>query len=552
MKREANGRITFTGAADIPLNARSEGRMEHNRTGSWRVQEPYYADLTPPCVAKCPAGTDISKWIGAAAQGNLDLALEIFREANPFPALCGRVCPHPCESACSRASVFEGAVAVHDVERAIGDHGLKSGARLEPRAARVERVAVIGSGPAGLSCAFYLGRQGFRVMVFEALPVLGGLLRTGIPPYRLPPEILDAELRVFEGLPVTFVKNRRLGDNLVKADLSRFDAVFLGVGRQASRKMGVPGENLPGVYEGTKYLRESALGHGVKLEGRVCVVGGGNTAMDCARVALRDGAEPTVVYRRLRPDMPAFPEEVNEARDEGVQFVFQASPAAVTARDGKVASLRCLRTRPGAPDASGRRSVEPVPGSEFELACESVLVAAGEEVDRGPLEGMWLMNGRVFSGGDLENGATVSEAIGHGRRAAAAIERKFTGKTGILEDLPAARGARPDLMPLDRVNVAWFRGAARLEPPHADLRARAHDFREINCGFDRETAVSEARRCLSCGTCTACDNCLVFCPDNAIVREGNGYRILHEFCKGCGICAEECPRGAIHIKRVGT
>jgi hypothetical protein len=182
MKTDPQGRISFSGASDLPLNARSEGRMEHNRTGTWRVQEPYYADLTPPCVAKCPAGTDISKWIGAAAAGDFDTALRVFREANPFPAICGRVCPHPCELVCSRAARREAAVAVHDVERAVGDHGL--GRPVETRGKRRERVAVVGSGPAGLACAFYLGRQGFQVTVFEALPVVCGLLRSGIPPYR--------------------------------------------------------------------------------------------------------------------------------------------------------------------------------------------------------------------------------------------------------------------------------------------------------------------------------------------------------------------------------
>jgi len=412
-------------------------------------------------------------------------------------------------------------------------------------------VAVVGSGPAGLSCAWFLGRQGFLVTVFESLPEIGGLLLTGIPTYRLPKDVLNAELRIFRGLPVTFETGKRLGTGVTKADLDRFDAVFLAVGRQASRRLGVKGDDLPGVIEGIRFLRELQLGGGKPVNGRVAIIGGGNTALDCARSALRQGARPIIVYRRTEAEMPAFPDEVAEAREEGVEFMFQAAPVAVLDKGGRAAGLRLAKTEQGAPDASGRRSAVVVKGSEFSLEADAILVAAGEEIDAGPLEGLMPAAGKVLTGGDLAGGGTVSEAIGSGRRAAAAIETMLTGKTGITVDFPASRGALKEVMKVERINTVYFRDATRVPARHADPALRARDFRETTLGYDPESATNEARRCLTCGTCTSCDNCLIFCPDGAIVREGAGYRILHEYCKGCGICAEECPRGAIHIKRVG-
>ncbi|MHC4606050.1 MAG: FAD-dependent oxidoreductase [Planctomycetota bacterium] len=551
MSRIEDGRVFIDGAADMPLNAGSLATTDFNLTGSWKVVEPFYQDLKAPCGSQCLAGGDTVKWLALASEGKYDEALGTLREANPFPAICGRVCPHPCESLCNRLD-HGGAVAVHFVERFLGDYGIKNKVPVKSRAKRGEKVAVVGSGPAGLSCAFYLGRQGFDVTVFEGRDTIGGLLRTGIPEFRLPRDVLDAELEIFRDLPVKFETGKRLGKHVTKADLDRFDAVFLAVGLQASRKPRIDGEDLPEVLQGIDFLLAKETGNAPPVKGKVIVVGGGNTALDCARTVMRLGAEPIIAYRRTEEEMPAFPEEVAEARREGLEIQFMVIPLAVHGKDGHVSGIRLQKTRLGEPDESGRRRPVPIEGSEYDAPADWVIMALGEMVDKGPIEGLVPPPDKYYIGGDLKGAGTVGAAISQGRHVAADIEKRLAGSTGIATHLAEARGVSTDPVPPERINPTYIRPGDRKEGPERSPSERNKDFKEVHGGMTEEQARREAMRCLACGTCVRCDNCMIYCPDRAIVRDGDGYKFLYDYCKGCGICVEECPRGASHIRKVKT
>jgi NADPH-dependent glutamate synthase beta subunit-like oxidoreductase len=394
-------------------------------------------------------------------------------------------------------------------------------------------------------------------VVFEAADEPGGMLRYGIPSYRLPREVLAAEVDVLRQHGVQFKTKRRLGESLSWQELESYDAVFLGLGNQRSRQAGIPGEDLAGVRPAIDFLRDSNAGREVSLNGRVVVIGGGNTAIDAARVALRNGARVTVVYRRSKADMPAHPDEIAQAEAEGIQFVCQAAPIRFQGWRGALASVHCQRTRPGTPDASGRRSPELIPGDTFTMAASDVLTALGEELEQEAVNGVveiargLLKSDRwghtpltpVFAGGDAATGAgTVVDAIGSGRRAALAIDAMLAGR-----DLPADADL-PERVGLDHLNLFYFRRASRAYVPMLHRSYATAGFREVVGALAWEQAQAEAGRCVSCGLCTECNNCLTFCPDAAIAHApGGGYTIDHVHCKGCGLCVTECPRGAMSL-----
>ncbi len=464
---------------------------------------------TAPCKAACPANISIPGFIGAILQGKYAEGLKLIKRDLPFPGICGRVCPHPCEAACNRG-LLDAPLAIMHLKRFLADVVAGGGEAALPqvREKRPEPVAVVGAGPAGLAAAHYLALEGYGVTVFEKLPVPGGMMAVGIPAFRLPREILAREIEDIRALGVTFRLDCEIGRDLSFAELRKeFAAIFLSVGLHRAQRLGIPGEDLAGVRDGLTFLREVNLGRPPELAGRVAVIGGGNVAVDCARVALRLGYGPvTILYRRTKDEMPAYAQEVESALEEGVEIQFLTAPVAISGKEGQVTGLTCQRLELGEPDASGRRRPLPLPGSEFFFPCQVVLPAIGQAGDReflASLPGLKLSGQNlvvvdevtgatnlpgVFAGGDVVTGpATVVAAIAAGKEAAISIARYLRG-----QDLRAGRpwawqglASRPEgLVPQPREVI-----------PCLPLAQRLRTFKEVDLGFTEEQARREAARC---------------------------------------------------------
>ncbi len=541
-----NRRIFEGGLSDPPAPI-SSGDTRYNKTGGWRYLRPVSEEKLAPCRHACPAGTDIPRVLSLLASGRLEEAYQKIIEENPLPGVCGRVCYHPCELACNRQA-FDQPAAIQAAERFLADT-CENGAPVPlPHGARPERVAIVGSGPAGLSCAWFLARGGFKVTVFEADREAGGMLRSGIPPYRLPRAALDREIDRFVRMGVTFRLNCRVGGEVSTSSLGRcFDAIFVATGAHRSTPLGIPGEESPAVLSGLDFLKRLNAGDPMGLGREVLVVGGGNTAIDAARAAIRLGSRATVAYRRARGDMPAVPDEIAEAEVEGVEFLFQAAPKRIL-RHRHHLSVELVKTTPGVPDASGRPLPVEAPGSQFQLRFHSILTAIGESPDLGGLaENPQAAREELSAlgcllGGDAATGPrSVVEAIASGKRAAREIMARF----GLKHPASSEGAAKP--IPFRDLNTAYFAPLRRAKPPRQSARSRIEDFTEVVGGITREQALAEATRCFSCGVCNACDNCWVFCPEGAVTRLDGQYKIDLDFCKGCGICARECPRGVVSL-----
>ena len=481
----------------------------------------HYGDCVAPCKLACPAGIDIQGYIGLIANGQYREALKLIRESNPLPLVCGRVCPRFCETKCRRNLVDE-PVAINALKRFVADYDQNNGDPdiPKPKPATGHKVAIVGGGPAGLSAAYYLALKGHEVTIFEANPELGGMLRYGIPEYRLSKAVLDKEIAVIANLCRQIRCNVSLGKDFTIESLKTtgYDAIFIALGAQANQRMKIKGEDLPGVLSGIGFLGDIALGKKVTLGEKVAVIGGGNTAIDAARTALRLGAgEVTIVYRRSRNEMPANEEEVEQAEQEGIRLQFLAAPVSVSALNGKVDSIECIRMVLGEPDSSGRRRPEPITGSEFTMKVDTVIMAIGQTLDtssfdkdsqvelnrRGYIntneETMETSMEGVFAGGDCSSGpATVVEAVAAGQRAAISINQYISGQQIAPETKPY-NCTKGDLAEIDITDYERVERIPRTEMPVLDPEERKENFAEIELGFTEEMAKHEAGRCLACG-----------------------------------------------------
>jgi NADPH-dependent glutamate synthase beta subunit-like oxidoreductase/Pyruvate/2-oxoacid:ferredoxin oxidoreductase delta subunit len=542
---------------------------------------PSYVPKTPPCIATCPNNTDIRGILTTIAQAEkkeipreeaFRRGYEMLLERNPFPASCGRVCPHPCETACNRG-VVDDPVHINGVERFLGDWGLRTGVPVpmvsEEKHAD-KKVAVIGSGPAGLSCAYQLARRGFPVTVYEAFPKAGGMMRYGIPSYRLPETTLDAEIGRILELGVELKLNTIVGKDVPYADLQKeHAAIFVGIGAHAGKKLGLPGEaDAANVMTGAEFLHRINSGTPVAVGEAVIVVGGGNSAIDAARVSKRLGARVVLLYRRTRAEMPAIEEEIREAEIEGIEFVFLAAPRGLTLDgSGNVTGMTCQRMELGEPDASGRRRPVPVEGSTFELPCAFVIPAISQEPEFEALEDLregrdWVkVDGRfhvintdaaIWAGGDDLSLDLVTTAIGHGRRAAIAMADYLLAK-GEATRFDEDRGPEVKAQGNPWFNVAYWEKALRHDTPFIPVEQRfgaGSMEREVSGTLSEEDALAECARCMSCGQCFQCDNCFKYCQDNAVKKPmdpAEPYHFKLEFCQGCKKCAENCPCGYIDL-----
>ncbi len=521
-----------------------------NKTGTWRTERPIYVDRLPPCNAQCPAGEDIQGWLYHAENGDYEAAWRHLTRDNPFPAIMGRVCYHTCESVCNRAQLDE-AVGINSVERFLGDEALRRGWQFPvPTNESGRHVLVIGAGPSGLSAAYHLRRQGHRVTIIEAGPLTGGMMRFGIPKYRLPRDVLDAEVARLTAMGIAIRLNEKVTDLAATMAAEKADAVFLAIGAHMAKRAYIPAKDSSRILDAVSVLRSMETSDQPMLGRRVVVYGGGNTALDVARTARRLGAtEAVIVYRRNRERMPAHDFELEEALEEGVMVKWLST---ITKAEGETLTIEKM-----ALDEKGF----PQPTGEFEtLDADSLVLALGQEVDLSLLDTLdglsvedgvvqvdpaTMMTGHpgVFAGGDMvpaERNVTVG--IGHGKKAARHIDAWLKGET--LE-----RELKHPVATFDRLNTWYYSDAPKTVQPQLDLARRTSSFDEVQGGLTEDTALFEARRCLSCGNCFECDNCYGVCPDNAVIKLGAGKRFAfdYDYCKGCGICAAECPCGAIDM-----
>ena len=540
-------------------------------TGNFRFYRPVYRDKTPPCNHACPTGEQIQKYLDHVKHDRyLDGYLTIL-EDNPMPAVTGRVCYHPCETACNRA-VHDEPIGIRGVERFLGDFGLKLADNpVKPALPPLngQTVAIVGSGPGGLGCAYHLRRKGYASVIFEALDQPGGMLRAGIPAWHLPGEILDAEIAKLLDLGGIEIRcGVRVGDDPDGVTLgylrTTYDAVFLALGQDVGRRLDAEGAQARGVIGALEFLRETGLGRPVTVGASVLVIGGGNTASDAARSAIRLGgaggnqASATIVSLEAEDELLIQPEDLAQARDEGVLFRPRTALVSVlTGEDGNVRGAVLAAARL-ARDENGAVRPQITAGTEFEVPCDTILVAIGQvqvldwlpahytghglvkadEFGRVPDE-----DAAVFAGGDVMRGPSmVVDALGDGKRAARDIDRVLSAEPLRPED-PV------EVMPYEKLNTAYFRHAPRTEAPLAPAaERRASQVTEVTLAYSREQAVAEADRCMSCGVCNGCDNCYIVCPDVSVMRDTrqNGhYSIRTHYCKGCLVCVQECPTGAL-------
>lgn len=518
-------------------------------TGPIRSKRPVYQDFLPPCNNACPAGENIQQWLSRAMDGDFRGAWEILTEENPLPAIMGRVCYHPCESSCNR-SEYDHSVSIHAIERYIGDLALEEGWPAAPSDRSTgKKIMIIGGGPSGLSAAYHLKRLGHDVSIFEAGPVLGGMMHFGIPAYRLPRDIMDKEIQRIVDMGIEVVLNSRIDDLLKVKEEGGFDAAFVAVGAHLSKKIDIPQNDAGKILDAVSFLKDVEHGNELKLGRKVAVYGGGNTAMDAARTARRLGYEPVIIYRRDREHMPAHDFEADEALAEGVKINWLRTIKAIDSKTFTVEKM--VINDQGKPEPTG----------EFEtLEADSLILALGQDTDTGflkQIEGIefeWdgtvvvdkrMMTGRkgIFAGGDMvPSERTVTVAIGHGKKAARNIDNWLMGREFVEKEKNPVVG-------YERLHMWYGTESPQREQQELKVEERTRSFDEIKLGLSREEAVYEAQRCLSCGNCFECDSCFGSCPEGAVIKLGKGRRYEFDYarCTGCAICYEQCPCHAIEM-----
>lgn len=527
------------------------GTSLENRTGSWRTLRPTYVHKLPPCNAQCPAGEDIQGWLFYAESGNYEKAWRHLTKRNPLPACMGRVCYHTCEGACNRGKL-DASVGINSVERFLGDNALENGYKFaKPQTKTGKKVLIVGSGPAGLSAAYQLALKGHEVTIKEGSPEAGGMMRYGIPKYRLPRRVLDQEISRILDLGVKLELNTTVQDLEEEKKRYGYDAVFLAVGAGMAKNAYIPGGDAKHMMDAVSVLRSMEGEEEPLLGRRVVVYGGGNTAIDVARSAKRMGAEPLIIYRRTRDKMPAHDFEVEEALQEGVSVKWLSTIA--EAENPKEIRIEKMKL-----DENGN----PQPTGEYEtVEADTVVLALGQNVDQSlinKIEGLDIEKGIVkvdrfmrtsvpgiYAGGDMVPGdRNVTVAIGHGYKAAYGIDCYLNG-------IEPKEHVKKEIATFEGLNTWYYSDAPKTVRPMLDLVRRQSTFDEVQHGLTEENALFEARRCMSCGNCLQCDNCYGVCPDNAVIKTGKDdvpYIFNYDYCKGCGVCSSECPCGAIKME----
>ncbi len=528
---------------------RAADQKSMRMAGPTRTRRPIYEDILPPCNNACPAGENIQAWLAHSQEGRFREAWETILQDNPLPAVHGRVCYHPCETDCNRKNL-DGTVSIHAVERFLGDMALSEGwvPSIDAKATG-KRILVVGAGPSGLSAAHHLTLMGHTVEVHDAGPVAGGMMHFGIPAYRLPRDILDGEIKRIENMGVKFVLNHKVEDVVAEKDAGKFDAVFVAVGAHLSKRTDIPSRDAGTMLDAVSYLKEVESGNPPKLGRRVAIYGGGNTAMDAARVAKRLGHEPLIIYRRDYEHMPAHTFEADEAMEEGVKIHWLRTIKSIEESNFQVEIMKV--------DENGR----PQPTGEFEtIEADDLIMALGQDTDteflrKAPgVEFQWdgtvevsenMMTGfpGLFAGGDMvPSDRTVTIGVGHGKKAARNIDAYLRGET-------YGKPAKGPLATFDKLHLWFYTDAAQRPQGHVDLAARQTSFEEVVKGLSEKEAVYEAKRCLSCGNCFECDGCYGACPEDAIIKLGTGLRYEYNYarCTGCAVCFEQCPCHAIEM-----
>lgn len=525
---------------------------EHRKgTGSVRKDKPDYVHFFPPCNNACPAGENIQAWLALAQSGNIKEAWEKLTEQNPMPAVHGRVCYHPCETACNRGEL-DTSVSIHAVERFLGDEALKNNWQYTaPKVPTGKKIMVVGAGPSGLSAAYHLRRLGHDVTIFEAGPVAGGMMNFGIPAYRMPRNILQAEIKRIENYGVKIILNHKVTDILKEKNDGGFDAVFVAIGAHLAKKVDIPAREASKILDAVSFLKDVEIGETPPLLGRrVAIYGGGNTAMDAARTAKRLGAEEAmIIYRRDRDHMPAHDFEADEALSEGVKIHW-------------LSTIKNMETSSITIEKMDIVDGKPVPTGEYEtLEADSLILALGQEADTDFLRNIpvitfkedgttvdvnsAMMTGYegIFAGGDMvPSERTVTIATGHGKKAARHIN------AWLNRDVYQKEPNNP-IVHIDKLQI-WFKTIADArQQKHLPIEKAVETFDEIVGGYTTEEAIYEAQRCLSCGNCFECDSCFGACPENAISKngKGKGYTINYDLCTGCGVCVEQCPCHAMEM-----